>query len=156
MQELENRIEALLAENPQGEELVRLLMEFYGRRLYRMLEMTHDMGGQQFVEELARDPEVGSMLVLHDLHPLDVESRVAQALETVRPQLGSHGGNVTLLGVREGVALLRLEGNCHGCAASQRTLRDLIGQAVEELAPEVQLELEAATPHESPYQTCPS
>ena len=53
---------------------------------------------------------LGGLLLLHGLHPLGVEERVLQALEDVRPYLRSHGGNVELVEVSEGVARLRLHG----------------------------------------------
>src|SRR5262249_42532332 len=70
-------------------------------------------------------------------HPLDVGTRVRQALERVRPQLGAHGGDVSLLGVWDGVVRLRLEGSCHGCPSSTVTMKLAIEQAVTEAAPEV-------------------
>ena len=47
---------------------------------------------------------VGGLLMLHGLHPLDLETRVRQALDQVRPYLRSHGGNVELLGVSDGAS----------------------------------------------------
>ena len=45
---------------------------------------------------------------VHGLHPYDVETRVARALEGVRPYLGSHGGDVEFLGIDgDGVVRLR-------------------------------------------------
>ena len=67
--------------------------------------------------DLAADPLVGGLLVLHDLHPDDVGLRIEVALEEVRPYLASHGGGVQLLGVADGVAHLQLEGACDGCGS---------------------------------------
>ena len=53
------------------------------------------------MRRLADDELVGSLLVLHDLHPDDVTVRVQAALDRVRPYLGSHAGGVTLTGVDE-------------------------------------------------------
>ena len=47
--------------------------------------------------------------------PPILESRVEQALERVRPYLRSHGGNVEMLGIAEGVVRLRMLGSCNGC-----------------------------------------
>jgi Fe-S cluster biogenesis protein NfuA len=66
-----------------------------------------------------------------------VEQRVAEALERVRPYMDSHGGDVELLGVRDGVAYLRLEGSCRSCAASSATLELAVRQALEEAAPDL-------------------
>jgi Fe-S cluster biogenesis protein NfuA/nitrite reductase/ring-hydroxylating ferredoxin subunit len=81
---------------------------------------------------------VESLLMLHDLHPLDVDTRIQRALDKVRPYLGSHAGGVTYLGVtEEGVAQLRLEGSCDGCASSTVTVQLAIKGAIEDAAPEV-------------------
>ena len=49
----------------------------------------------------------------------------------------SHGGDVELLGLEDGVARLRLEGSCDGCPASASTLELAIKQALEEAAPDL-------------------
>jgi Fe-S cluster biogenesis protein NfuA/nitrite reductase/ring-hydroxylating ferredoxin subunit len=88
-------------------------------------------------ESLAADELVAHLLLLHGLHPVPVEQRVRAALEGVRPYLESHGGNVELLGVEEGVARLRLEGSCSGCPSSAMTLKLAIEKAIHEAAPDV-------------------
>jgi Fe-S cluster biogenesis protein NfuA len=87
--------------------------------------------------KLAADPQVESLLLLHDLHPLDTDARVQRALDQVRPYLGSHAGGVVYLGVTDGVARLRLEGNCNGCPSSTVTVQLAIEGAVLDAAPEV-------------------
>ena len=74
--------------------------------------------------------------------------RVEQALESVRPYLGSHGGDVELLEVSdEGVVRLRLLGSCDGCPSSSVTLKLAVEGAIEAAAPEVTtIEVEEATP----------
>jgi Fe-S cluster biogenesis protein NfuA len=85
------------------------------------------------------------MLLVHDLHPVALEDRVQAALARVRPYLASHGGDVELLTLDEGVARLRLQGSCNGCAASASTLELAIERALEEDAPDLQgLEVEGA------------
>jgi Fe-S cluster biogenesis protein NfuA len=89
------------------------------------------------LDRLTQDPLVESLLLLHDLHPLDVDTRIQRALDGVRPYLGSHAGGVEYLGVSDGVARLRLEGSCHGCPSSTVTVQLAIEGAVQEAAPEV-------------------
>jgi Fe-S cluster biogenesis protein NfuA len=73
-----------------------------------------------------------------DLHPKDTETRVVEALDQVRPSLGSHAGGVELLGIDlGGVVHLRLEGSCDGCPSSLQTVKLAIERAIEEAAPEV-------------------
>ena len=75
--------------------------------------------------------------MIHDLYPVPIEERVMQALDTVRPYMESHGGNVELLGIEDGVAKLRLEGSCKSCRASSSTLELAVRQALQEAAPDL-------------------
>ncbi|MEJ7691148.1 MAG: NifU family protein [Nocardioidaceae bacterium] len=85
---------------------------------------------------------------MHDLHPYDVTLRVEQALEGVRPYLGSHGGDVELLEVTDtGVVRLRLLGSCDGCPSSSVTLKLAVEGAIEAAAPEITT-IEVETPTE--------
>src|SRR6266581_3805238 len=117
-----------------AEELVRLLVGLYGDGLGRIVALLADRGepGAEVIAVLAEDPLVESLLLLHDLHPLDVDARVQRALDRVRPYLGSHAGGVTYLGIDSGgVAQLRLEGNCHGCPSSTLTVKMAIEGAIQ-------------------------
>jgi Fe-S cluster biogenesis protein NfuA len=88
---------------------------------------------------------VGGLLLLHGLHPLDLEARVLQALDQVRPFLRSHGGNVELLSLTDGVIRLRLQGNCQGCPSSAVTMKQTIEEAILARAPDaIALEVEGA------------
>jgi Fe-S cluster biogenesis protein NfuA/nitrite reductase/ring-hydroxylating ferredoxin subunit len=138
-----SRIELLLAElrsagdaatAGKAEELVRLLMEFYGAGLARVVELADE----ELLARLSGDELVASLLVVHDLHPRGTRERVVEALDRVRPYLGSHAGGVEFLGVDgDGVVRLRLEGSCDGCPSSTVTVSLAIERAIEEAAPEV-------------------
>ncbi len=123
-----------------AEELVQTLLELHGAGIERMLDLIWESGdaGNAIIHEvLAQDELVSNLLLLHGLHPLDLESRVVQALDKVRPYLGSHGGNVELLGVEDGVVRLRLQGSCDGCPSSQVTLKYAIEEGIYAAAPDV-------------------
>ncbi len=99
------------------------------------------------------DELVASLLVLHGLHPKDTRTRVVEALDQVRPYLGSHAGGVELLGVdpEAGVVHLRLEGSCDGCPSSTQTVKLAIERAIEQAAPEVTaVEVENLTREKEP------
>ena len=83
------------------------------------------------------DELVASLLVLHGLHPKDTEARVVEALDQVRPFLGSRQRGRAARGQPEGVVRLRLEGSCDGCPSSTMTVKLAIERAIEEAAPEV-------------------
>jgi Fe-S cluster biogenesis protein NfuA len=124
-------------------------MNLYGTGLDRILSVVDEAGpaaGPVFAR-LAADDLVSTLLVLHDLHPLDQEVRIERALEHVRPYLESHGGNVKLLGVEENVARLRLEGSCKSCPSSTVTMKLAVEKAIEEAAPEItRIEVEGNDP----------
>ena len=124
---------------PAAEELVRLLVGLYGDGLTRVVAVLaeHGQDGAAILAELADDPLVEGLLLLHDLHPLDVDARIQRALDRIRPYLGSHAGGVEYLGVTDGVARLRLEGSCHGCPSSTATVELAITGAVRDAAPEI-------------------
>lgn len=121
------------------QQVVQAILDLHGSGLERLLEQVAEAGeaGREVLDACARDPVVGGLLLLHGLHPLDVEDRVRQALEEVRPYLRSHGGNVELLELREGVVRLRLAGSCHSCASSAVTMQQTVEQAIYGKAPEV-------------------
>ena len=112
------------------------------------MEILHERGrlDDEVLAALAADELVAGLLVVHGLHPYGVEERVERALEAVRPYLGSHGGDVELLGVsEEGVVRLRLLGSCDGCPSSSVTLELAVEGAIHEAAPEVSaIEIETA------------
>jgi len=122
-----------------AEELVGLLVGLYGDGLAQIMTVLAEHGteGADMIAALAEDPLVESLLLLHGLHPLDVDARIQRALDRVRPYLGSHAGGVEYLGVTDGVARLKLEGSCHGCPSSTVTVELAITGAVQDAAPEV-------------------
>ena len=56
------------------------------------------------------DPTVHLLLSLHGIVRPDPVTHANQVLASVRPQLHSHGGDVTLVRVEDGTAFVRLEG----------------------------------------------
>jgi Fe-S cluster biogenesis protein NfuA len=130
-------------------DVVGALLELHGAGLARMLDVLAGSGdiGRSVMQALLADGLITSLLLLHGLHPVDLESRVLMALETVKPTLAQHGGGVEFLGIEEGVVRLKLEGNCNGCPSSGETLRNLVEAALDELAPDrAGLEVTAAEP----------
>ncbi len=140
----------------RAEELVRLVADLYGAGLERVLTILYEGGrlDDDVLAALAGDDLVSSLLLVHGLHPYDVGTRVEQALERVRPYLGSHGGDVELLEVTsDDVVRLRLLGSCDGCASSSVTLKLAVEGAIEAAAPEVvriDVEEPTATPSAGP------
>jgi Fe-S cluster biogenesis protein NfuA len=115
--------------------LMEAILELHGAGLERMMDIVFDSGesGNSAIRRLAGDGLVSSLLVLHGLHPDDIETRVIHAL-------GKTHGNAELLGVFEGVVRVRLTGS--GCG-----LRDGVETALREAVPDaVEIIVEESLP----------
>jgi Fe-S cluster biogenesis protein NfuA len=133
-------------------EIVQSLLDLHGAGLERLLEHLAAAGdaGLAMIDSLARDELVESLLLLYGLHPLDVETRVRQALDRVQPYLRLHGGNVELLALAGGTVRLRLLGSRRGSTPSL-TLRRAVEEAIYGKAPDVTaIEVEEVTTDEPP------
>ena len=141
---LEELIEALETHpGPAGataRELVALVLELHGLGLARLMAiLAPAQGVAPVVERLVQDEHVRAMLLLHGLHPEDLETRVRRAVERLRPHLGVHGLRLDLEDVSKGVVRLRL------CGLEPRTPSPLswslpaeIEQAIFEAAPDTE------------------
>ena len=128
----------------RAQQLVREVVGLYGAGLERIVRMAGDPGPERgLVERLATDDLVASLLLVHGLHPHDVHRRVSDALDRVRPYLGSHGGDVDLLEVVPGgrpeelTVRLAFKGSCKSCPSSAVTLELAVQDAVRAAAPEI-------------------
>jgi Fe-S cluster biogenesis protein NfuA len=142
VEELIAALESTPDERVRGQvrELIQNLLELHGAGLERVLGVVYDSGvsGSAVIDELGRDQLVSGLLLLHGLHPLDLETRVRNAIEEVKPRLSLHGGSVDLLEVTpEGRVQLKLQGNCHECPSSRLTLRFSIEEALFAAAPDL-------------------
>ncbi len=151
VQELQARLDSAedQATRDVAEELVSAVVQMYGAGLERIVGALFDAGadGERVAAALSEDPLVAPLLLIHDLHPVPLADRVQDALEHVRPYMESHGGNVELLSLQDGVARISLRGSCSDCAASAMTLELAIKQALEDAAPDLEgLEVEGVTP----------
>jgi Fe-S cluster biogenesis protein NfuA/nitrite reductase/ring-hydroxylating ferredoxin subunit len=137
-----DRIQTLLDASAAGgvvareraEQLVREVTDLYGAGLEHIMRIAVDAG---IVDRFADDDLVASLLLVHGLHPHDVERRVVDALDSVRPYLGSHGGDVHLLEVDGEVVRLKFSGSCKSCPSSSVTLELAVEDAVRAAAPEI-------------------
>lgn len=118
----------------RAQELVREVVGLYGAGLERIMQLAGDPG---LTERLATDDLVASLLLVHGLHPHDAQRRVSEALDRVRPYLGSHGGDVDLLEIDDGVVRLAFKGSCKSCPSSAVTLELAVEDAVRAAAPEI-------------------
>jgi Fe-S cluster biogenesis protein NfuA/nitrite reductase/ring-hydroxylating ferredoxin subunit len=134
------------------EQLAAELTDLYGAALERMVSIAAQSSAPELINQFAADELVASLLLVHGLHPHGVERRIEDALDSVRPYLGSHGGDVTLLEVvddSEGMTVrLQFAGSCKSCPSSAVTLEFAVEDAVRAAAPEItSIEVVAAEPN---------
>jgi Fe-S cluster biogenesis protein NfuA len=134
--ELLDELAADPAAHEVGEDLVRVLMQFYGAGLAQIVSIVRLASGDTLLHRMAADPLVAALLTLHDLHPVELPVRVGHALATARRRLGSHGSGIGLdrVDTHTGTVHVTLAA---GCGSSSETVRDVVRTAVAELAPEV-------------------
>jgi hypothetical protein len=130
------RIEILVAElgaadphiRQKAEELIRVLMQLYQAGFSRAIEI---LGSEQ-VARIAEDKLVGSLLILHGLHPADAGERIVGALQRVERRLAGH--RLHLDRIADEVAHIRVELNSGPVPPS---LAALIEQAIVDSAPDI-------------------
>lgn len=126
------------AAHDRAQQLVREVVGLYGAGLQRIMRMAGEPGPDGgLAERLATDDLVASLLLVHGLHPHDTHRRVADALDRVRPYLGSHGGDVDLLEIDGDTLRLAFTGSCKSCPSSAVTLELAVQDAVRAAAPEI-------------------
>jgi Fe-S cluster biogenesis protein NfuA/nitrite reductase/ring-hydroxylating ferredoxin subunit len=124
------------AARERAEQLVGEVTDLYGAGLERMLQLAV-AANPTLADAFTDDDLVASLLLVHGLHPHSVERRISDALDTVRPYLGSHGGDVSLLDVDGDVVRLQFSGSCKSCPSSAVTLELAVEDAVRAAAPEI-------------------
>ncbi|WP_431239499.1 NifU family protein [Mycolicibacterium aichiense] len=134
---IQNLLDASAVSGPvaaaRAEQLVREVVDLYGAALARVVELVD----RPTTDRLAADDLIASLLLVHGVHPHDVTQRVSHALDTVRPYLGSHGGDVQLMDISNGVVRLSFSGSCKSCPSSALTLELAVEDAVRACAPEI-------------------
>jgi Fe-S cluster biogenesis protein NfuA/nitrite reductase/ring-hydroxylating ferredoxin subunit len=134
-----------VAARERAEQLVREVVELYGAGLSRILAAVGDQADPALLDRLVGDDLVASLLLVHGLHPHDVRRRVSDALDRVRPYLGSHGGDVHLLDIVGDTVQLQFAGSCKSCPSSAVTLELAVEDAIRAAAPEIS-SIEVVTP----------
>jgi Fe-S cluster biogenesis protein NfuA len=122
-----------------AKELLESLMALHGAGLERILELTSEAGeaGESVIRKFGRDELVGSLLLLYSLHPEDLNTRVARALEKTRTYLTSHSARAELASIADdGTVTLRLEVKSTGCGSSAGSVKAYLEAAMQDAAPD--------------------
>ena len=139
IEELVQKVQSLAdpAARETALDLVQAILDLHAGALERMLEIIDGgEGGAAIIDALATDPQASSILLLHDLHPVDFETRVMQALHN--PAFRSRGASLELVAIQDGVVRVRIEGG--------GGLKQAVEKALWEAAPEaVEIHIEGGT-----------
>jgi Fe-S cluster biogenesis protein NfuA len=117
------------------QECLQAVLAMHGAGLERILKLVS--GNTKLRDALVNDDVVRGLLLIHGLHPVPLEARMQQALDKVLPYIRSHGGDVQLVTLTDGVATLRLQGTCKTCSASTVTLELAVKAAINEFCPDL-------------------
>ena len=77
------------------------------------------------------------MLRRHEIIKASLNERVEAALDSVRPMLASHGGDVELVRIAPPNLEVRFTGACDSCPASAMTFHAGVKKAIEAACPEI-------------------
>lgn len=131
-------------------------------RLLQLIDLLHRVGIGRLVQHFQRaapqafqktlaDPAVSLLLELYELDEAGQRARVNRILVEVQPHIASHGGELRVLSVQNGVVRIQRGGACSGCPAVGQMLRQVVETALREGMPEFErLEVELVSPAPRP------
>ncbi len=104
--------------------LVEAVLRLHGEGLQKIMDALFESGdaGKTAIRRFAADPLISSLLVLHDLHPDDLETRVRHSLKKLH-------GAAEVIGIFEGTVRVRLTSNSCG-------LRDSVETSIRQEVPD--------------------
>ncbi|MFL6448170.1 MAG: NifU family protein [Bryobacteraceae bacterium] len=139
IEELVRRAESISDPTARGTavDLLEAVLAFHAAGLERLMEIAASAGkdSSDIIEQIATDDLTSSMLLLHDLHPDDLDTRIHRAIERLQEMFASLGAKLSLVAIEETVVRLQFE--------SSRTwagtpVRDTIENAIFQAAPEIE------------------
>jgi Fe-S cluster biogenesis protein NfuA len=113
-----------------AEQLMEAVLDLHGAGLEKMMDIVFESGssGEAIIRRFAADSLVSSLLVLHGLHPDDLETRVRQVLAKLP-------GHPELASVLDGVVRIRLSGGgCGSGEADEESLKTMLRETVPDIA----------------------
>ena len=127
-------------------DLLRSVMDLHKSALERILEIVDG----NMVKVFTLDPLVHSVLMLHDLHPDGLETRVERALEQLRPKLQRHQAEARLMSIEDGVVRVSLSVASH-CGSTDVTLKTSVEEALLEAAPDAEIIIDTPAQTDSTF-----
>jgi len=123
----------------QASEAVELLMSLQGAAFERVLAIAADpaAGGPALIAQIADDPLLGPLLLVHDIHPHDLETRISRRLERLRGRIAAFGCRASRDGIDGNCLKVRVAGMERISADRSAELHRLIETTLLEAAPEL-------------------
>lgn len=106
-------------------ELLDWVDAFHREGLGRLVEMIRAWRGEIFLEAVAGDDVAGTLLAAYDLGEgarESAEHAVERAMAEIRPLAASHGGDIEVVRIDDGVIEVAMLGTCDGCPSAAATL----------------------------------
>ena len=156
LDELERLLtEAEALDDPDRDRVFALLDRVDALHRHALGRLGSLLGAERSEQLRAADPAVAW---LFDAYAVAVDERAAAeaAIDSIRPYLHSHGGDVAVVEAHDGVVRVRLSGACSGCTASTVTLKRGVEEALRDGFPgfaAMEVEEEDALPHPPPGPT---
>ncbi len=66
-----------------------------------------------------------------------MEEKVEKIIEKMRPYVQMHGGDVSLVDIKDGIVKLKVSGACAGCGLADMTYNKMLGSMIKEEVPEI-------------------
>jgi len=163
MERVGQRIAELSAhpEDPTSLAAVDLLATFgnlHGAGLQRMLALVKAGGAayRPLLEKFAQDDLIRSLLLYHDLHPVDVQSRLEEVVDAFRPLVAGYGGSLSLTDVSSERVTIRLQMDRPRSGSPVAMVKELLTNAVLVAAPDVaEVRFNDETPSDLPIVQLP-
>lgn len=117
-------------------DLLQAVLDFHAAGVERMLEIVAGSGaaGDVIIEQIAKDDLTSSMLLLHDLHPEDMETRIGRAVQKLQEMFASLGARLSVLAIEAETVRLHFDS---ARTWSGTPVKASIENAIFQAAPEI-------------------
>ena len=125
-------------------ELKDAVEAFHKEGLVRLIRSLRDQpGGLEALQAASTDPFVHTLLSMHGILRQGIDARIKKAIDSVRPLLHQHGGDVEFVRREDDTVFVKLFGSCTECTLAPLTLDNAVRDAVTKAVPEIRtIELE--------------
>lgn len=153
------RIDALLAKlenapdaaaREPARELIEIVLDLHALALARIMAAAAGCDDRRLLSSLAEDAQIKAVLVLHGLHPEEIDVRVRKAVDHLRAHLGAQGIRVEFVEINAATVRLRMHCRAQDMPAARREIEQALTDAAPDLEQIIIEALEDAAPTQTP------